>query len=187
MEKNTIWIFHFVNTKLPIPLSACCIEGFEAIFKQIYPHAFDVLKRIVDPIHGLHVEIEELLIAPANLLPQTLHIRICEHLKNVCVTRVLNSATGIYLVFWEIMCQQTTYPIVGTKIWEHIGQSMDFAVSLLHLEFLSSASAEKVDYHRWQNMQEQRVDAVHERRLIYIDRQIVHGIWEWIVESISCH
>lgn len=64
---------------------------------------------------------------------------------------------------------------------------MDFAISLLHLEFLSSASAEKVDYHRWQYMQEQRVDAVHERRLIYIDRQIVHGIREWIVESISCH
>lgn len=54
---------------LPVPLLARSVQCLEAIFEQIYPHAFDVVMRVVDPVHRFHVEIEQLLIAPADFLP----------------------------------------------------------------------------------------------------------------------
>lgn len=53
---------------------------------------------------------------------------------------------------------------------------MDFAISLLQLELLSNAPAQEIDYQRRQNVQEQHVNAVHERRPIHVERQIVDGI-----------
>lgn len=64
---------------VPLPLSSGRIQCRQIVFEQIQTHALYVMVTIVDPVHVLHIKIEQPAIGRVQPLPQLLHIVVAEH------------------------------------------------------------------------------------------------------------
>jgi hypothetical protein len=63
---------------VPFILRLSLWNGGEIVLQHVYPDASHVIVKVLVPVESSNVEVEQLLVLVIQILPQSLHIFICE-------------------------------------------------------------------------------------------------------------